>query len=175
LPASSKQAQPGRQHPVGGAGGLVLGGGDDLLGDGLKDGAEQALLVGGGVQVQGVLARQEVLKVQGVPLGECGNALVAVDVEDLLGGRVEGIDRPIGPGLRRLPGIQGRLHTRRFEDFLDVLVFAGVEPVQHVGHAQALDGGGVQHGGEELDPRVFQKRSLIPVWRTPSRCLLRGL
>jgi hypothetical protein len=88
-----------------------------------------------------------------VAIGKRRHPLVGVDVQDLLGRGIQGIDRPIRPGLRGLPGVQGGLDAGRLQDVLDFLVFAGVEPVQHLGHAKALDGGGVEHGGQELDPQ----------------------
>jgi hypothetical protein len=40
-----------------------LGGGHDLLGDGLEQWSEEALLVGGRVQVDGVVALEEAVQV----------------------------------------------------------------------------------------------------------------
>ena len=46
---------------------------------------------------------------------------------------------------------------------LDLLVLAGIEPVQHLGHAKALGGGGEQHGGEELGAHGLPEPMLGPL------------
>jgi hypothetical protein len=76
-----------------------LGGGDDLLGDGLRQRTQQPLLMGWGVQVDGVLARQEVVHIQVVALGPRGDLLVLVDVQHLLGRRIQGVSGPVGAPL----------------------------------------------------------------------------
>ena len=158
-----EQPQPGRQHPVGGEGGLLLGGGHHLLGDRLEQRSEQPLLVGGGVQVDRVVPAQEAVEVQVVAVGRGADAFVAVDGQDLLGRGVQGVDGPVGAVLRRLPGIDGGRHPGRLQDGLDLLVLAAVEPMQDLGHAKALGGGGEQHGGEELGAHGLPEAMLGPL------------
>jgi hypothetical protein len=131
-------------------GGPFLGGRHHLLGDRLEQGAEQPLLVGGRVQVDRVVPRQEVVQVQVVAVGGGGHALVAVDGQDLLGCGVQRVDGSVGAVLAGLPGVDGGRHASGVQDVLDLLVLAGVQPVQDLGHAEAFGGGGEQHGGEEL-------------------------
>src|SRR5918994_1723779 len=117
-----------------------------------------------GVQVDGVIAGQEVLQVQVMAVGGGAYPFVAVDGQDLLGRGVQRVDGPVGAVLAGLPGIRGRRHPRRFEDVLDLLVLTAVEPVQHLGHAEALGGGGEQHGGEELGPHGLPEPVLGPLF-----------
>src|SRR4029450_10919076 len=74
-----EQPQPRRQHPIRRDGGLLLGGGHHLLGNCLEQGSEEPLLVGRGVQVDGVVPTQEVVQIQVVAVGGGAPALAAVD------------------------------------------------------------------------------------------------
>src|SRR4030095_14916791 len=127
---SQEQPQRRSEHPVLSEGGPLLGGGHHLLGDRLEQGSEQALLVGGGVQVDRVVPGQELVEVQVVAVGGGAHPLVAVDVQDLLGGRIQAVHGPVGAVLAGLPGIGGGRGAGRGQDVPDFPVFAAVETVE---------------------------------------------
>ena len=83
-------------------------------------------------------------------VGGGGHPLVGVDVQDLLGRRIQRVHRPVGAGLGGRPGIHSGLHPGLLQDGGDLAVLAVVQPVEDVGHAEALDRGGEQQGSEEL-------------------------
>ena len=103
-----EQPQPGAEHAVGGERGPLLGGRHHLLGDRLEQGSEQPLLVGGGVQVDRVVPAQEAVQVQVVAVGGGRDALVAVDVQDLLGRGIQRVDGPVGAVLAATPRRRSR-------------------------------------------------------------------
>ena len=96
-------------------------------------------------------------------VGGGADAFVAVDVQDLLGGGVQRVHGPVGAVLGGLPGIGRGRHPGRLQDVLDLLVLAAVEPMEHLGHAQAFGGGGEQHGGEELGAHGLPEPVLGPL------------
>ncbi len=142
--------QPWVEHAVRLTGGQLLGVADDDADQQLEQRAEPALLVGGGVQVQGVGATKERVDVQVAALSTGGDDRVGEHVQQRLGRSVDAPQRIVGPRLARRPGVQGHPVAGGLQRLGDLVLLLDVDPAGDIGHGPVAACRREQQHSEEL-------------------------